>query len=347
MSTNKDSAVEHIAVSVKGVTHYNRQDILKHLYDQKLPKEEKHLSLEKYTDGRVETYVVIMNGFKIGTLPQDCLETIFYPAVNYELSNIHIGKMTVENGRIIYYAKLFITLTPVEESQCLPKKKTCIECGNEIQELQGLCSDCYSKFNDVSNAYKESLSNLAEKDNKLSEAIEKNKNLNAQLIQNKKEYERIQKESRIKKNSPNIIAVIVAIVSIILFLVTHSEKTKLNENYLSLKEEYDVLSDKVEDISILKYTNTINKGDDVTIAIYIGTFLPNNKEDYSFSLYNSDSKEIVPSLNFKEDKNTSKDGCFQINVSIPEEINPGNYYFNISYKTYSLNLPLTIKKNLF
>ena len=166
MSTIKDSAVEHIAVSVKGVTHYNRQDILKHLYDQKLPKEEKHLSLEKYTDGRVETYVVIMNGFKIGTLPQDCLETIFYPAVNYELSNIHIGKMTVENGRIIYYAKLFITLTPVEESQCLPKKKACIECGNEIQELQGLCSDCYKKFKDNSITYSKSLEEF-EKQNRV------------------------------------------------------------------------------------------------------------------------------------------------------------------------------------
>lgn len=114
-----ESPIRKTSIKVKGVTYFDRQENLKKLYEQKLSKEDKHLRLEKFYLGKTQTLCVLFNDLEIGTIPLDQLEFFMSPNYSYELTNIHIGIIKDENDKEIYFAKLFVTFTDNNKSNCL------------------------------------------------------------------------------------------------------------------------------------------------------------------------------------------------------------------------------------
>lgn len=114
--------VRKVSFNLKGVTHFNRQDNLKLFYEKHLPKEEKNLTLEKYTDNTVETFCIKYNGLEIGTIPKEQLALFLSPSYDYNLDNIHIDKFTNEYGKEIYWAKMYVIFTPKPLPRISPPK---------------------------------------------------------------------------------------------------------------------------------------------------------------------------------------------------------------------------------
>lgn len=107
--------VRKTSMKIKGVTYFDRQKNLKALYNQHLNKEDKHLTLQKFYVGTIQTFSVIFNGLEIGTIPEEHLHLFYSYHYNYELSNIHIDFFKNEYGRDIYWAKLFVIFTPKQK----------------------------------------------------------------------------------------------------------------------------------------------------------------------------------------------------------------------------------------
>lgn len=116
--------VRKVSFNLKGVTHFNRQDNLKLFYEKHLPKEEKILTLEKYTDNTVETFCIKYNGLEIGTIPKEQLALFLSPSYDYNLDNIHIDKFTNEYGKEIYWAKMYVIFTPKPLPKLPPPEPT-------------------------------------------------------------------------------------------------------------------------------------------------------------------------------------------------------------------------------
>lgn len=110
------------SMNIKGVTLFDRQEHLKTLFDQHLKKEDKHLSLEKFYNETKETLLLSFNGLEIGTIPDEHLKMFYSPLYDYELSNIHIDVFTNEQGKDIYWAKLFVIFTPKKNSNATIKQ---------------------------------------------------------------------------------------------------------------------------------------------------------------------------------------------------------------------------------
>lgn len=104
--------VKKVSIRLKGVTYFDRQEHLKSLYEQRLNKEDKHLTLEKYYIGTTQTLCLFLNGLEIGTIPEEHLKMFYSTNYSYELSNIHIDMFKNEFEKEIYWAQLFVIFSP-------------------------------------------------------------------------------------------------------------------------------------------------------------------------------------------------------------------------------------------
>lgn len=232
MSENHNSQIEKASIKIQGVTYYNRQDNLKSLFDQHLQKEDKHLSLEKYYVGNLQTFCVVFNGLEVGYIPDEFLYRFLSKQYDYELTNIHIGTIKDEKGKDIYFARLYVTFT----NHCKPvenpiDQETIAHLTNQLEETKHKLNETSSELDETKLTlikYKLALDDAGKQNKVLQEEINKlkNKPLNEQQINKqqaikpkiKQETTSYNKndESQIKNGCVNILIILSCIVVFII-----------------------------------------------------------------------------------------------------------------------------------
>ena len=341
-----DDPVIRKGIKIKGVTQFNRQENIKTLYSQKLSKEEKQLSLETFNDNGLNTFRVIMNGLEIGVLPEDCLNLFLSKKYDYELTNIHLGEMTVEYGRIIYFAKLYATFTPKSTVKEHHRKNTqykiCPVCGKENNSTSNYCYNCKIGLNIDISSRKKTLNELQSLSINLDKTNTENQHLQKELTKCETEISDLKSEIRSDKKTSKKIAAVAVIIAIITIIVSANIINVKDEKYNSLKEDYELISESKEYIPIKKYTHTIDKGDKIALTFSADTLFEDYVPEYNFSLFDSNNKIQANNLDYEVKKSVDKK-YDQISIDVPEKINSGSYYFDISTSGYDLSLPLIIK----
>ena len=338
-----DDPIIRKGIKIKGVTQFNRQENIKNLISQHLSKEDKKLKLETFTDNGLKTFRVLLNELEIGVLPQDSLSMFLSNKYDYSLTNIHLGEMTVEEGKIIYFAKLYVTFTPnsmVTSTQS--KYKICPVCGKENDSTAFYCYHCKINLNiDISTRQK-ILNELQSLSLNLDKTNADNQRLKKELGKHETEINIFKSKLRSTKTTPTIIAVVAFIIAVITVIVSHSIIEIKDEKYNSLKEDYELMSDRKEYISIDKYSQTIDKGNIFTLTFRADTLFDDYIPEYNFTLFDSNYKIEEINLDY-EAKKTPDKKFNKISIEIPKEINNGNHYIEITTSGYSLFLPFKIQ----
>ena len=318
-----DDPVIRKGIKIKGVTQFNRQENIKTLYSQKLSKEEKQLSLETFNDNGLNTFRVIMNGLEIGVLPEDCLNLFLSKKYDYELTNIHLGEMTVEYGRTIYFAKLYATFTP---------KKTQYKTNNtNIKQTDNNTVNAELSFTRLQ---------LEVRQRMLNEVKEENELLKTKIAQ-------LQSKRITKVYIPRILAIISTIAAVLIFLVFNTNTKNLERENTRLKNYNSDLSSKIEQASKLEHAHSIlsiqSYTDNVSRGKYFKLKLSNNlSETFTVSLYDK-SMYRVSKDKFPDSKiNTIGTSSLTFDFFIPKNIDCGLYYFQIKSNKHLINLPFHV-----
>lgn len=312
-----DDPVIRKGIKIKGVTQFNRQENIKTLYSQKLSKEEKQLSLETFNDNGLNTFRVIMNGLEIGVLPEDCLNLFLSKKYDYELTNIHLGEMTVEYGRTIYFAKLYATFTP---------KKTQHKTNNtNIKQTDNNTVNAELSFTRLQ---------LEVRQRMLNEVKEENELLKTKIAQ-------LQSKRITKVYIPRILAIISTIAAVLIFLVFNTNTKNLEKENYYLSNENSNLTSKLNqtpsDISIQDYTTKVSLGKYFKVKISDTLSVT-----YTVSLYDEKLKRVSKDKFPDSEISTIGKSFFTYEFYIPKNIDPGKYYIQIKSSKYSINLPFSV-----
>lgn len=245
--------IEKTSIKIKGVTYFNRQANLKNLYEQHLKKEDKHLTLEKFYVGNLLTFCVMYNGFEVGTIPEEYLKKFFSEEYTYELTNIHIGTIKDENGKDIYFARLFVTFKK-NRTQIIAKQREKEKRDDQLQKAE-------AKIGSLENKLLEANQKISKLLKELDNAVTKRKESSDEKIIK----DIIIKLTALKKQRIilSIIAVLATIFSIIMIIVN----VNLSNQTMYVPESQKQNQTYNNSFSLIDYSQSVFPGELAHIEI--------------------------------------------------------------------------------